>query len=323
MTTVELARAACLLLIVALVVVAVIRSRRWDAWLRDTQDVFAQHGVKLADHDKLRWVAKPVEKSEVELEGFVEGLLPPGADSERVSGASSSRLKVPLPGGGLLMIPPDLVEPLLGPLPPVPRVRTGEARFDATFSCFAQGGELPRWPSGTAFPSPEDLAFLQAHRMRWLRWNDDLLEVAFEPSSPADAVPLLAFAQALRRRQQGRAVSTPPAAAPSMPVAPIAGLKTEDQIWFFFAFGGVMMFSAFAPHLFDPLKDVVSLHVCGVKGIQLSNEWARCPDGREVMGASLLAAAWIGLLPLLAFRLRRNLSRLVGSVKPLKVSDDS
>ncbi|WP_155893459.1 hypothetical protein [Cystobacter fuscus] len=310
MTTVELARAACLILIAALMVVAVIRRRRWEAWLRDMEDVFAQHGVTLADHDKFRWVAKPVEASEVELEGFVEGLLPPGADSERVSGASSSRLKVPLPGGGLLMIPPDLVEPLLGPLPPVPRVRTGEARFDAAFSSFAQGGEPPRWPSGAPFLSPEDLAFLQAHRMRWLRWNDDLLEVAFAPRTPADAVPLLAFAQALRRGQQGRAASTPPAAAPSMPVVPVAGLEPEEQIWFFFAFGGVMMFSAFAPHLFDPLKDVVSLHVCGVKGLQLSNEWALCPDGREVLGAALLAAAWIGLLPLLAFRLLRSLSRL-------------
>ncbi|OJH42467.1 hypothetical protein [Cystobacter ferrugineus] len=314
MNAVELARAACLILIVALMVVGVLRRKRWVAWLRDMEDVFAQHGVTLEDHDKFRWVAKPIEDaSEVELEGLVEEALPPGADPERVSGVSISRLKVPLTGGGLLMVPPDLVEPLLGPLPPVPRVRTGEARFDAAFSCFAQGGEPPRWPNGAAFPSPGDLAFLQAHRMRWLRWNEDLLEVAFEPRAPADAVPLLAFAQALRRGQQGRAVSTPPAAAPSMPVAPVAGFGMEDVAWFILPLGGVMMFSAFAPRLFGPLNDVVSLHVCGVEGLQFGNEWALCPDGREVSGAALLAGAWIGWLPVLALRLLHNLSRLVSS----------
>ncbi|MFP2932172.1 hypothetical protein ACLESO_44825, partial [Pyxidicoccus sp. 3LG] len=126
MTAVELARAACLIFIASLVVVAVIRRKRWLAWLRDTQGVFARHGVTLSASETFRWLAHPAEGAETELQGFVEGGLPPGADPERLPGTSISRLKVPLPGGGLLVVPPDFVEPLLGPLPPVPRVPTGE-----------------------------------------------------------------------------------------------------------------------------------------------------------------------------------------------------
>ncbi|MFP2931922.1 hypothetical protein ACLESO_43500, partial [Pyxidicoccus sp. 3LG] len=177
-------------------------------------------------------------------------------------------------------------------------------------STFAQGGDLPRWPGGAVFPSPEELAFLQAHRLRWLRWHDDLLEVAFEPRAPADAVPLLAFAQALRRRQQGRAVSTPTSAAPHLPSVAITSLGGEAILTFIGASVGVLLFAGFAPRFIGPLNDAVSLHVCGVKGIWLTNEWAECPDGRMVTGAALLAAAWFALAPILAFRLLRNLSRL-------------
>ncbi|MCP3138293.1 hypothetical protein [Pyxidicoccus xibeiensis] len=144
MDAVELTRVGCFILIGALLVVAVLRQGRWRDWLRDTRAVFARHGVKLEDSETFRWVARPLEDSDAELRGFVEDGNPPGADPEQVGTGSISLLRVPLPGDGLLVVPSDLVEPLLGPLPPVPRVRTGEARFDAAFALFAHGGDLPR-----------------------------------------------------------------------------------------------------------------------------------------------------------------------------------
>ncbi|NMO16127.1 hypothetical protein HPC49_17785 [Pyxidicoccus fallax] len=311
MTAVELARAACLILIIGHVLVLALRRNKWLAWLEKAGGEYAEHGVTLSDDEKVRWVARPAEGGGVEVQGFVEGLFPPGADPERVGGKDSSLLKVPLTGGGLLVLTPDLVEPLLGPLPPVPRVRTGSARFDKAFATFAQGGDLPRWPTGTPFLSPDDLAFLQAHGLRWLRWNDDLLEVAFEPRSPPDTVPLLAFAHALRRRGQGRAVATPSAEAPPLPSVRVS--SASHSFWFavIFTMAFLPVLAGVVPRFFTPLRDAVSLHVCGAEGIRLGNDYALCPDGREVMGTAWLASIWFWLAPVLAWFLVKSTGKLL------------
>lgn len=317
MDAVELTRAACFVLFIAFIVVAGALRGKWTAWLGDTRAVFARHGVVLTDSERFRWTARPTEPADIQVDGLVEEAMPPGADPERVGSKASTLLKLALPGGGLLILPPDLVEPLLGPMPPLPRVRTGLARFDTALAMFAQGGALPRWPGGEAFPSPEDLAFLQAHGLRWLRWNDDTLEAAFEPRPPGDAVPLVAFAQALRRRQQGRTVSLPAPGAPDLPVAPPM-MATSIQTAAVLLGSGLFVWlgSMFAPRAIGPLNDILSRHLCGVEGLELANEWARCPDGREVTGAALLAGAWFPLLAVLTGLLLWGLSRWRGPQSP-------
>jgi hypothetical protein len=306
MDLVEFARATSLVLVAAIVGVEVVLRRRWSKWLQDTRGLFARHGMALSHSPKFRWVAIPTEPVDIEVRGKVYQSAP-GADPERVQPKDSTHLRTALPGGGLLMVPPDAVEPLLGPMPPIPRVRTGHVRFDAAFATFAREGALPVWPNGESFPSAEDLDFLRAHGLRWLRWQDDTLEADFEPRQPADAVALVAFAQALRRRQKGRPAPTPEPHVPGLPGAPVG---MDGAVMYLGVGIYAFVVAGLGPRFIGPLEDAVSRHVCGGPGIQLASDYARCPDGTMVSGASLLAGLWLGLAPMLAWVFLRGLSRL-------------
>ncbi|WNG39444.1 hypothetical protein F0U61_41595 [Archangium violaceum] len=308
MNAVEIVRVLCVILFAAVALLSVIQRRRWHAWLRDIEPVLAKHRVTLSDDGKYHWVATSDAAPDIVVEGYDELALPPGADSEKIESKASTRLKMPLPGGGLLMIPPDIVEKLLGPMPPVPRVRTEDARFDEALATFAQNGTLPQWPGGEVFPSPTDRAFLLAHRLRWLRWNDDQFEAAFEPRMPGEAVPLLAFALALRKRQSGRGVPTPVPDEVSLPPQPAAINRNTIGVIVIAAFF-LAFFSWLAPATIGPLNDVVSQHVCGVEGLQYHSEGVQCPNGRDVTEAALAAGASIGLLLVLSVRFLTSLLR--------------
>lgn len=308
MSAVEIVRVLCVILFAAVALLSVIQRRRWLAWLRDVEAVLAEHRVTLSDNDKYHWVAESTAAPDIVVEGYDQLGLPPGADSERIESKKITRLKMPLPGGGLLMVPPDIVEPLLGPMPAVPRVRTGDARFDEALATFAQNGTLPRWPGGEVFPSSIDRAFLLTHRLRWLRWNDDQFEAAFEPRTPGEAVPLLEFALALSKRQNGRAVPTPQPEEVPLPPRP-DDISRDTLLVMFVAALFLSFFSWFAPATIDPLNDVVSQHVCGVEGLQYFDSGAICPDGRDVTWSALAAGASFGLLLVLSVRFLTSLVR--------------
>lgn len=120
-----------------------------------------------------------------------------------VSGPTGTLVAVPASGGDVLVCRRTLSDEIVGPLPALPRHRTGDAAFDAAFDVFSTDAGF----DASSFPSPGTRAALLQLGLMWLRRKDGRLELFLESMSPNQAEAAVSVATTLARSDGSRAAA--------------------------------------------------------------------------------------------------------------------
>ncbi len=135
---------------------------------------------------------------------------------------------------------PDLVvcrtgdaDAVMGLLPSVPRVRTGDDRFDSKYSIFVSqvpsdmGTDFRSAPGSTAlvWAKPQVLNQMISLEMSSFRAREGHCEVLIEPVGPWDAGPALALGENLARAATSQALLAPETTSNTAMIEPASGMS--------------------------------------------------------------------------------------------------
>lgn len=152
------------------------------------------------------------------------GVSRPYPGKSETEGPPGTLVEAPAAGGDVLVCRRDLSDLIVGPLPAVPRHRTGDAAFDGGFDLFSADATF----DASSFPPARARAVLQQLGLQYLRRKDGRLEVFLASISPNQAESVVALAVTLARpdeesrqpvldpryRQAGLGPSSPPIVVP-------------------------------------------------------------------------------------------------------------
>ncbi len=105
-------------------------------------------------------------------------------------------VEVPLQAPDFIVCRADVADIVMGPLPAVPRTRSGHSLFDAVYSIFAAPGSPVAAPGYRDAPIVANIAWAQPAiverllelGLRWIRVREARAEIAFDPLQAQDAV---------------------------------------------------------------------------------------------------------------------------------------
>ena len=177
----------------------------------------------------------------------------------------------------------DLV---MGPLPAVPRVRTGHGTFDEAYAVFVGAvGEVPAGsyraapgPGGASWAQPAILEGLMELDLLWMRVQDGEADLVFPPLAIEDVGRAAALAAAIEQAAIGG--PTPVLARGARaPWQPWKDLKDSvNTVWvagLLFGVAPVGLLLGFAP----PLRELGATLACGVGGRLVTTSFS---DGSSV-----------------------------------------
>lgn len=121
--------------------------------------------------------------------------LPGKVSQTDVDEPSGTFLSVPSAGLDVLICRRDLTDQILGPMTSLPRYRTGEAGFDATFEVFATDPSF----DARVFPPPHVRPALAVLGLQWMRRKDGVVETLLGTLSPKQMTSVTEVGLALAR----------------------------------------------------------------------------------------------------------------------------
>lgn len=165
-----------------------------------------------------------VHGAEVEVHAMVERAPPGAREDEPKKTVCVIKLALPLPD--LIVCRSTDVDRVMGPLPAVPRTRTGHADFDKVYSLFvssgatgdqggAEGGyRRPGTIGPLGWAKPPILDRLTDLGLVWMRAREGACELAFEIFVPEDTVRAVVTSANMLRALTGAALIPVPAGEP-------------------------------------------------------------------------------------------------------------
>jgi hypothetical protein len=177
----------------------------------------------------------------------------------------------------------SVVDAVMGPLPAVPRVRTGHAAFDAAYSVFAAPASIVATPGYRDAPVPTNIAWAQPAiverllelGLRWMRVREAQAEVTFDPLQPQDAVRAALTCVNIVRGAAGAGL---------MGVTPGARIQAPDT-------SGPLLLALFGVGAGLFLSVCVGLPVAGLFDLSLVETWLMSLATIAALGCAAATAA--------------------------------
>jgi hypothetical protein len=256
----------------------------------DGRDKAARRARAAAELARTGWTVVGDVLGEFELWGVLDGAavvlknsgvnkLPGPSTEQRTAGTITvGTIAVPVPLPDLVICKISDIDSIMGMLPNAPRLRTGDARFDAVYAVFMgmsshePGGDFRRAPGSDtlAWARPEALGQMLDLGLIWLRVQDGCCELSVAPLERQDVGAALSLAGNLLRASMRKPLL--PAVSKTgtvmrKPFSPLPLIVIAGGWAVFGAFPGGMLLS-FVPFL----RTLNQADVCGPDGQILVSE---------------------------------------------------